>query len=270
MSNLTTPRVTFEVEDGVALMTLNRPDKLNSLDIPLMDDMRAIYAHVNENTAIRALVTTGNGRGFCTGADLAAAPAAGNANMTPGQRLAQMMQDYFNPVVRDLQSLRVPTVAALNGIVAGGGVGLALAHDIVVGAKSADFRVNFTPRLAIVPDMGSTWFLPRLIGPARAMGLSAFGDKLPAQTAAEWGLIWQCVDDEQLQAHARELGRRLAKGSTGAYRRLREGIARAQVHDLDNQLDWERDVQGERLDTADSQEGVMAFLQKREPKFTGS
>lgn len=265
-----TENLTFDVIDGVAVMTLNRPDRLNSLNIPLMDEMRAAYAHINDNTAIRALVTTGAGRAFCTGADLSgAAPASQSTTLTPGQALASLMDTYFNPVVRDLQSLRVPTLAALNGIVAGGGVGLALAHDVVIGAKSADFRVNFTPRLAIVPDMGSTWFLPRLVGHARAMGLAAFGDKLPAETAAQWGLIWQCVDDGQLQSEAMTLARRLANGSTGAYRRLREGLARAATHMLDEQLDWERDVQGERLDTPDSQEGVMAFLQKREPKFTG-
>lgn len=265
-----TENLTFDVIDGVAVMTLNRPDRLNSLNIPLMDEMRAAYAHINDNTAIRALVTTGAGRAFCTGADLSgAATASQSTTLTPGQALASLMDTYFNPVVRDLQSLRVPTLAALNGIVAGGGVGLALAHDVVIGAKSADFRVNFTPRLAIVPDMGSTWFLPRLVGHARAMGLAAFGDKLPAETAAQWGLIWQCVDDGQLQSEAMTLARRLANGSTGAYRRLREGLARAATHMLDEQLDWERDVQGERLDTPDSQEGVMAFLQKREPKFTG-
>lgn len=267
MDTLTTERLRVEIIDHVAVMTLNRPDKLNSLDIPLMNDMRAVYAHINEDTSIRALVTTGAGRGFCTGADLASASMGGDAQLTPGQRLAKMMEEHFNPIVRELQALRVPTLAALNGIVAGGGVGLALAHDVVVGARSADFRLNFTPKLAIVPDMGSTWFLPRLVGQARAMGLAAFGDKLPAQTAAEWGLIWQCVEDDQLQARALDLGRRLARGSTGAYRRLREGLARAATSDLDSQLDWERDVQAERLDTPDSQEGVLAFLQKREPRF---
>lgn len=267
---MNTDNLSFTIIGSVAVLTLNRPDKLNSLNIPLINDLRAAFAHVNGNTAIRAVVTTGAGRAFCTGADLAAAPSAGAPHLTPGQRLAQMMDEHFNPLVRDLQQLRVPTVAALNGIVAGGGVGLALAHDIVVGARSADFRVNFTPRLAIVPDMGSTWFLPHLVGQARAMGLAAFGDKLPAETAAQWGLIWQCVDDAQLQAHAMALAQRLANGSTGAYRRLREGLARAATHTLDEQLDWERDVQGERLDTNDSQEGVLAFLQKREPRFTGN
>lgn len=268
---MNTDNLSLVVTDGVAVLTLNRPDKLNSLNLALMNDMRAAFAHVNKNTAIRALVTTGAGRAFCTGADLSGAAAASqSATLTPGQCLAQMMDEHFNPIVRDLQQLRVPTVAALNGIVAGGGVDLALAHDIVVGARSADFRINFTPRLAIVPDMGSTWFLPRLVGQARAMGLAAFGDKLPAETAAQWGLIWQCVEDTQLQAQAMALAQRLANGSTGAYRRLREGLARAATHSLDEQLDWERDVQGERLDTADSREGVLAFLQKREPRFTGS
>lgn len=268
---MNTDNLSFTLVGSVAVLTLNRQDKLNSLNVPLMNDLRAAFAHVNENTQIRALITTGAGRAFCTGADLSGAAAASQSeSLTPGQRLAQMMEEHFNPLVRDLQQLRVPTVAALNGIVAGGGVGLALAHDIVVGAKSADFRVNFTPRLAIVPDMGSTWFLPRLVGHARAMGLAAFGDKLPAETAVQWGLIWQCVEDAQLHAHALALAQRLASGSTGAYRRLREGLARAATHTLDEQLDWERDVQGERLDTADSREGVLAFLQKREPRFTGS
>jgi 2-(1,2-epoxy-1,2-dihydrophenyl)acetyl-CoA isomerase len=259
--------IEFEVEDGVALLRLNRPKVLNSLNAQLMDEMRSALAAVSEDDGARALVLTGNGRGFCAGADLAA------GEMTPGvsvgEAVAQSMDDRFNPLIRDLFHLNKPVVAAVNGTTAGGGVGVALAADIVIAARSASFKLVFVPRLGIVPDCGASFFLQRLIGRARALGVSMLGDSLPAERAAEWGLIWSCVDDGELMQQAMDIAARLAAGPTLAFPRLRSVLAAAEHNTLDQQLDLERDAQRILCDSEDFLEGTMAFLQKRKPKFKG-
>jgi len=259
--------LTLTVEDGIALLTLNRPDVLNSINTQLIADMRACVAEVASNPEARVLLITGSGRGFCAGADLAA-QGQREEGMTVGQGVAHGMTVGFNPMMRELYALEKPIVAAVNGVTAGGGVGLALAADIVIAAKSATFVQVFGPRLGLIPDLGCTWHLPRLVGRARALGLALLGDKLPAETAAEWGLIWKCVEDDALMNEARAVAIRMAKGPTNAFGEIRKAIDAAGRNDFPGQLDYERDVQGMLGDHPNFTAGVKAFLTKKDPEFT--
>jgi 2-(1,2-epoxy-1,2-dihydrophenyl)acetyl-CoA isomerase len=178
------------------------------------------------------------------------------------------MESHFNPIVREIDELPKPVVAAVNGVTAGGGVGLALSADIVVAAKSAKFIQVFAPRLGIIPDMGSTWYLNHLLGRARARALTLTGEPLPAETAADWGLIWKCVEDNALMEEAMGLAQKLAAGSTKAFQMTMAALDAAENNDLAAQLEVERYIQGQMTNRADFAEGVTAFLEKREPKFS--
>ena len=259
--------IELEISDGVALLRFNRPQVLNSLNDPLIDEIRSGLADVAKDPAARALVITGAGRGFCAGADLS------GGSMTPdlslGEVVAERMEELFNPLVRDLFHLDKPTVAAVNGTAAGGGVGIALAADIALAARSASFKLVFVPKLGIVPDCAASFHLQRGIGRARALGMSMLGESITAERAAEWGLIWSCVDDDELMDEAMAIATRLAAGPTLAFAHLRRVFAAADHNTLDEQLDLERDTQRILCDSEDFLEGTMAFLQKREPKFKG-
>jgi 2-(1,2-epoxy-1,2-dihydrophenyl)acetyl-CoA isomerase len=260
------------VAGGVLTLTLNRPEALNALNRALMQRMRAALAEAAKDAGVRALVVTGAGRGFCAGADLTepvATLAEGGPKLSPGQRTSEAMTSHFNPLVRDLYQFPKPTIAAVNGVAAGGGVGLALACDMVIAAKSATFIQVFAPKLGLVPDLGCSWQLPRLVGVARARGLALLGDRLSAEDAEKWGLIWSCVDDGKLMASAGDIATRLAAGPTRAFVRTREAFAAAFDNDFVAQIDLERRFQQELGDTADAREGVMAFVQKRPPEFKG-
>lgn len=259
--------LTLSIKDNIALLTLNRPDVLNSINTQFISDMRSAVAEVAGNADARVLVITGAGRGFCAGADLAA-QGQRTEGMSIGQGVAHGMTIGFNPMMREIYALQKPIVAAVNGVTAGGGVGLALAADIVIAAKSATFIQVFGPRLGLVPDLGCTWHLPRLVGRARALGLALTGDRLPAETAAEWGLIWKCVADENLMAEATSVATKLAKGPTNAFAEIRKAIDAAGANDYSAQLDYERDVQGMLGDHPNFAEGVKSFLMKKEPAFT--
>ena len=262
------PHVLWSLEDGVATLTLNLPAKLNPIAIELQHELRGAFARVREDRGVRAVVLTGAGKAFCVGADLSAMRPPG-AGETLGDQTATWMQSVSNPLIEEMRALPVPLVCAVNGPAAGAGVGLALAGDITLAAKSAYFYLSFLPRLGIVPDLGCTWFIPRLVGPARAMGMSLLDERLPAERAAAWGLIWACVDDELLLPEAQKTAQRLARLPVHAVIEARRAFEASARHALPEQLHYESERQRELLNRPDFAEGVAAFLQKRPPVFPG-
>jgi 2-(1,2-epoxy-1,2-dihydrophenyl)acetyl-CoA isomerase len=253
------------IADGVATLTLNRPDRLNAFTAGLHEALAAALHRAAIDDTVRALLITGAGRGFCAGQDLS------ERKSTPGEArrdLGQGLERYYNPLIRRLRGLEKPVVAAVNGVAAGAGAGLALACDIVIAARSASFIEAFS-RIGLVPDAGNSWFLPRLAGSARAMAMALTGEAVPAEQAAEWGLIWKAVPDETLMTEARDLAARLARGPTRALGLTKRALNRSSTNDLDAQLDLERDLQREAGSGEDYREGVAAFLEKRPPRFSG-
>jgi 2-(1,2-epoxy-1,2-dihydrophenyl)acetyl-CoA isomerase len=257
--------ILFDLDAGIARLTLNRPDRLNSFNVQMHGEVRDALGKVSASGA-RVLVLTGAGRGFCAGQDL------GDRVVAPGGAgvdLGESIEKYYAPLVRALKQLPMPIIAAVNGVAAGAGANIALACDLVIAARSAIFVQAFS-KLGLVPDSGGTWFLPRLVGPARALGLALLGEKLPAEQAAQWGLIWRCVDDAQLKETVDELAQQLAAAPTRGLARTKQAIHESWQHTLDQQLDQERDYQRELGRSRDYAEGVAAFTEKRNPKFTGN
>jgi 2-(1,2-epoxy-1,2-dihydrophenyl)acetyl-CoA isomerase len=259
----------FERREGVAYVTLNRPEKLNALNFALTADLRAAAAAIDSDRDIRAVVLSASGRAFCSGADLLGDDLLGNPERSRGENIGAGLREHFNPMVDSWHQLRVPVVVAVNGVAAGAGVSLALAGDIVLAARSATFLQLFAPKVGLMPDLGSSFHLPRLVGTARAKGLALLGDALTATDAADWGLIWACVEDTALQSQAESVARRLAAGPTQAFRRIKAVFNVEPPRTLTEQLAFEADAQAELGDTQDFWEGVQAFRQKRAPKFTG-
>lgn len=261
---MTYTSILYSCVDGIARLTLHRPDKLNAFTAQMHGEVRDALARLGPEGA-RVLVLTGSGRAFCAGQDLSdRAVAPGGAPVDLGESIAR---DYA-PLVRTLRALPLPVLAAVNGVAAGAGANLALACDVVVAARSAVFVQGFN-KLGLVPDCGGTWLLPRLVGNARALGLMLLGDKVSGEQAAAWGLIWQCVDDALLAKTVDALAQRLAQGPTRGLARTKEAIYGGWQHSLSEQLDVERDLQQELGRSADYAEGVAAFRDKRIPQFTG-
>ena len=257
--------ILFEVSEGVARLTLNRPDRLNSFNVQMHGEVRDALAKLKGNSEARVLVLTGAGRGFCAGQDL------GDRAVAPGGQgvdLGDSIENYYKPLVLALRNLPMPVIGAINGVAAGAGANIALACDLVIAAKSASFVQAFS-KLGLVPDSGGTWFLPRLLGNARAMGLAMLGDKLPAEQAAQWGLIWRCVEDADFKSTVDQLATQLAAAPTRGLARTKQAIYESWSHTLEQQLDQERDFQRELGRSQDYAEGVAAFTEKRTPKFTG-
>ncbi|MBL8473455.1 MAG: 2-(1,2-epoxy-1,2-dihydrophenyl)acetyl-CoA isomerase PaaG [Rhodocyclaceae bacterium] len=255
--------IRYELHDGAALITLNRPQRLNSFNAAMHEALQAAIARAAGEA--RALLITGAGRGFCAGQDLSdrAVAAEGAA-----PDLARSVELFYKPLVLALRNLPLPVVAAVNGVAAGAGANFALAADIVLAARSAFFMQPFC-KLGLIPDTGGSYFLPRLVGHARALGLALTGEKLSAETAAQWGLIWKCVDDADLLPAARKLTAELAAGPTLGYACTKRAINASYYHTLAEQLNLERDYMGELGRTDDYREGVAAFLDKRAPHFRG-
>jgi 2-(1,2-epoxy-1,2-dihydrophenyl)acetyl-CoA isomerase len=251
--------------DGPVLtVTLNRPDKLNSFNEAMHAALQGALDRMEGEPAIRAVLLTGAGKGFCAGQDL------GDRNMAADQDidLGSTIERLYNPLVRRLRALEKPVVCAVNGVAAGAGANLALACDIVLAARSARFIQAFC-RIGLVPDSGGTYFLPRLIGEARARALALTGEAVTAEQAMAWGLIFQVVEDDRLQAEAGALAQRLAAGPTRGLGLIKRALNASLANDLDRQLDLERDLQLEAGRTADYREGVAAFLAKRPAMFRG-
>ena len=260
----------FERQGSVARVTLNRPDKLNALNLQLIEDLTAASAVIAADAGIRSVLLTGAGRAFSSGADLTSPDLVLDPGNSLGENIRHRLQQHFNPMVLAWHELRVPLVVAVNGIAAGAGVSLALLGDIVLAARSASFSQLFAPKLGLLPDLGSTFFLPRTVGTARAKGLALLGDALSAADAERWGLIWACVDDRSLMSEAEAIAQRFAAGPTQAYRHIKTIFNRQPASTLSEQLTWETAAQAELADTRDFAEGVQAFRAKRPPNFTGS
>jgi 2-(1,2-epoxy-1,2-dihydrophenyl)acetyl-CoA isomerase len=261
--------VRLAIADGIARITLNRPDRLNSFNVAMHERMRDALAVVQRGAAdrsVRVLVLTGAGRGFCAGQDLSDRAVAPGAEAPD---LGLSVEKYYGPLVLALRGLPIPVVAAVNGVAAGAGANLALACDLVVAARSASFIEAFC-KLGLLPDTGGTYFLPRLLGSARASGLAMLGDKLGAEQAEAWGLIWKCVDDDAFAAEVDALARRLADAPTRGLALTKRALQESSRNTLEAQLALERDAMRELGRTADYREGVAAFLDKRTPRFTGA
>ena len=258
--------ITFAAENGVARLTLNRPDKLNSFTEAMHAEVRDALDQIQQDPSIRVLVITGAGRGFCAGQDLADPPVAIINGKVPD--MGNVVERNYKALIMRLANLRVPTIAAINGVAAGAGVSIALACDLVVAAKSASFMQAFS-KIGLIPDTGGTWFLPQRVGMARAMGLAMLADKLPAEKAEAWGLIWRCVEDAELSTTVDGLAAQLAVMPTKALVRIRQAMQAAPTHSLEQQLSMEAGFMRELGWSHDYAEGVAAFMEKRTPKFTG-
>lgn len=253
--------ILLERADGVATLTFNRPQMLNALSTEMLEEIIAALDALAADQSIRALLITGAGRAFCSGADLA-------SGGLPGGDVGARLESHFNPILEKLLALPFPVVTAVNGAAAGAGCSIALAGDIVVSARSAYFLQAFV-NIGLVPDVGATWLLPRLAGRARATAMMMLGERIPAPLAHDWGLIWQVVDDDALMRTAEDLAKRLAVGPTKTYALIRQGIRACMDTTLSEALHVERAHQREAGKTSDFIEGVQAFLQKRPPAFTG-
>jgi 2-(1,2-epoxy-1,2-dihydrophenyl)acetyl-CoA isomerase len=257
--------ILFDITDGVATLTLNRPDKLNSFTQAMHEEVRHALHKVGADKSVRVFVLTGAGRGFCAGQDLS------DRSVEPGARpvdLGDSVEKNYAPLVLALRALPMPVICAVNGVAAGAGANIALACDIVLAAKSASFVEVFC-KLGLIPDTGGTYFLPRLIGNARAMGLAMLGEKLSAEKAEAWGLIWKAVPDENLVAETQAMARHFASAPTKGLAFTKQALYASPHNTLQQQLTLECGMMSELGRSDDYREGVAAFMEKRAPQFKG-
>ncbi len=257
--------ILFEIADGIAKLTLNRPDKLNSFTQQMHEEVRDAMRRVNADPSVRVFVLTGAGRGFCAGQDLSDRAVEPGAK---GVDLGDSVEQNYAPLVLALRALPMPVICAVNGVAAGAGANLALACDIVLAAKSASFVEVFC-KLGLIPDTGGTYFLPRLVGTARAMGMAMLGEKLTAEKAEAWGLIWKCVADEELAAETDKMARHFASAPTKGLAFTKQALYASPQNTLQQQLTLECGMMSELGNSEDYREGVAAFMAKRAPQFQG-
>jgi 2-(1,2-epoxy-1,2-dihydrophenyl)acetyl-CoA isomerase len=265
-NNMDFNNIEFVTKDGVATLTLNRPKSLNSFTSEMHAEIRTVMQQVIEDADIRCLVITGAGRGFCAGQDLGDR-ASTNEGDVPD--VGASVEKNYNPLIRSIMNLPKPVICAVNGVAAGAGASIALACDIVLAARSASFIQVFC-KIGLIPDSGGTWNLPRAVGLARAKGLALLGDRLPAETAESWGLIWKCVDDEDLQDEAWKMASHFAGQPTAALGRIKKLLHVSESNTLSEQLDLEQKAMQDLGKSNDYREGVTAFLAKRPPLFKGN
>jgi len=257
--------IQFSNEAGIGRLTLNRPDRLNSFTAQMHQEVATALDALEATPGMRALLLTGAGRGFCAGQDLA------DRAVSPGESvdLGDSVERFYNPLIRRLVALPFPVVCAVNGVAAGAGASIALAADIVIAARSAKFVQSFA-NIGLIPDSGGTWVLPRLVGQARALGMALTGKSISATQAAEWGLIWEVVEDDALVGATEALVAQFAKAPTAGLAATKRMIRASWLHSLDEELDIQRDAMRSLGCTADYQEGVAAFIAKRPPNFIGA
>ena len=252
--------IRYDVTQDIATITLNRPDVMNGLNVQMRKELTEAVHHAP--TEARVLVLTGAGRGFCSGQDLGDAKKIGQTD------LGKTLRDEYEPMLKAIYNCPIPTIAAVNGAAAGAGANLALAADVVIATKSAYFIQAFA-RIGLIPDAGGTYWLPRQIGFARAMGAALFTDRIDAEQAAEWGMIWECVEDDNFADHVLDRALHLAKGPTKSYGLIKQALRHSMDNTLDQQLSLEAVLQGQAGSTHDFVEGVTAFLEKRSPDYKG-
>lgn len=257
--------ILFSIEDGVALLSLNRPEQLNSFNADMHLEVREALKQVRQSAQARVLLLTGEGRGFCAGQDLS------DRNVAPGAErpdLGHSIEQFYNPLIRSLRDLPMPVICAVNGVAAGAGANIPLACDLVLAARSASFIQAFC-RIGLIPDSGGTWLLPRLVGMARAKALAMLGERLSAEQAEQWGLIHRVVDDAELRDEALRLARHLAAQPTHGLALIKRSLNASFDNSFDQQLTLERDLQRLAGRSDDYREGVSAFMEKRTPTFKG-
>ena len=259
----------FDCREGVAHVTMNRPDKLNAFNRELLEELIAVAGRIRGDDGVRAVLLGAAGRAFCAGADIAEGGLLNDATLSPGLNVGNRMRSHFNPMIKAWYHLPVPVVVAVNGVAAGAGASLALAGDIVLAGRSATFMQLFAPKLGLIPDLGCTYHLPRMVGTARAKGLALLGEALSAQDAMSWGLIWGVTEDADLQSKAAQMAQRLAAGPTRSFGHIKRLFNQEPPATLDEQLEKETEAQQELGDTTDFSEGVIAFQEKRVPHFRG-
>ncbi|GLQ07129.1 2-(1,2-epoxy-1,2-dihydrophenyl)acetyl-CoA isomerase PaaG [Sneathiella chinensis] len=262
---MTYETIQFSLEAGVATITLNRPDKLNTFTGKMHMELQSLFP-VLEGDEVRAVLITGAGRAFGAGADLGETASTDSGDKPD---LGATLETQYNPLILFLRGLDKPVISAVNGLAAGASMSLALAADICLAARSAYFLQAFC-HIGLIPDAGSTYFLPRLVGSGKAMGLAMLGDKIPAEEAERMGLIWKVCDDEALMDEARALATRLAAGPTKGLGYIKQALNASPENSLAEQLTLERNLQKAAGETHDFAEGVMAFHSKRPPQFKGS
>lgn len=257
--------ILFTIEEGVAILSLNRPEQLNSFNTQMHSEVREALKQVRQNPEVRVLLLTGEGRGFCAGQDLS------DRNVAPGAAipdLGQSIEQFYNPLIRTLSDLPMPVICAVNGVAAGAGANIPLACDLVLAARSASFIQAFC-KIGLIPDSGGTWTLPRLIGSARAKALMLLGERLSAEQAEQWGLIYRVIEDAELRNEALKLARHLATQPTYGLALIKRGLNASLSNSFDEQLELERDLQRLAGRSEDYREGVSAFMAKRTPAFKG-
>lgn len=250
----------YAVENDVATVTMNRPDVMNGLNAQMRLELTHAFQHTHEHA--RVIVLTGAGRGFCSGQDL------GDRKTAADLDVERTLLEEYEPMLKAIYDCPIPTIAAVNGPAAGAGCNLALAADVVIATESAAFIQAFS-RIGLIPDAGGTYWLPRQVGFARAMGAVLFAEPVSARQAENWGMIWEAVEDDLFQERVEARARHLAAGPTTAYRLAKEALRQSYSNDLERQLQLEAELQGEAGRTRDFQEGVLAFLEKRSARFEG-